>query len=47
MLGSLRAQKQCLECHRVPHGSLLGAFSYELRRDPPIKVAAPGTGEVQ
>src|SRR5262249_61836230 len=30
MLGSLRAAKQCLRCHRVEHGELLGAFSYRL-----------------
>ncbi len=30
MLGSLRAQEACLECHSVKHGQLLGAFSYEL-----------------
>ena len=47
MLGSLRATKQCTQCHQVPSGTLLGAFSYELRRDPPIKVAVPGTGAVQ
>ena len=34
MLGSLRASKQCLECHRGHYGALLGAFSYELLRDP-------------
>jgi len=32
VLGSLRAVKQCLECHNVEHGRLLGAFSYEFRR---------------
>ncbi len=32
MLGSLRAAKQCLECHSVERGELLGAFSYVLRR---------------
>ncbi len=32
MLGSLRAAKQCLECHQGPRGALLGAFSYQLRR---------------
>jgi len=32
VLGSLRAVKQCLECHNVEHGQLLGAFSYEFRR---------------
>jgi multisubunit Na+/H+ antiporter MnhE subunit len=31
MLGSLRAQEHCLDCHAVQHGQLLGAFSYELR----------------
>jgi hypothetical protein len=37
MLGAIRASKQCLECHEVQRGDLLGAFSYELRRDPPVK----------
>jgi hypothetical protein len=32
MLGSIRAVKQCLACHRVTRGELLGAFSYTLRR---------------
>jgi hypothetical protein len=31
MLGSLRAAKQCLDCHSVQRGELLGAFSYVLR----------------
>ena len=31
MLGAIRAAKQCLECHTVDQGALLGAFSYELR----------------
>jgi hypothetical protein len=30
MLGSLRAGKDCLECHSVPRGTLLGALSYKL-----------------
>lgn len=34
LLGSLRATKQCLDCHQVHRGDLLGAFSYELQRDP-------------
>jgi hypothetical protein len=34
MLGSLRARNQCLECHHAQYGELLGAFSYELLRDP-------------
>ncbi len=32
MLGSVRAVKQCMACHRVKRGELLGAFSYTLRR---------------
>lgn len=39
MLGAVRATTQCLECHDVQRGDLLGAFSYELRRDPPVKPA--------
>jgi hypothetical protein len=37
MLGAVRAAKQCLACHQVPRGMLLGAFSYQLQREPPIK----------
>jgi hypothetical protein len=33
MLGSLRAAKQCLDCHGVLRGELLGAFSYSLRHE--------------
>jgi len=47
MLGALRATKQCTQCHQVPSGTLLGAFSYELRRDPPLKVPAPKVLPVQ
>lgn len=36
MMGSLRASKQCLECHQGERGALLGGFSYELLRDPAI-----------
>jgi hypothetical protein len=36
MLGSLRANKACLECHTAQRGQLLGVFSYEILRDPPI-----------
>ncbi|QDU25755.1 hypothetical protein ETAA8_08260 [Anatilimnocola aggregata] len=35
-LGPIRASKQCLQCHEVPEGTLLGAFSYELRRHPSL-----------
>jgi len=31
MLGAIRAQKECLQCHIVAEGALLGAFSYQLR----------------
>jgi hypothetical protein len=31
MLGSIRAISDCRECHQVPLGGLLGAFSYKLR----------------
>jgi hypothetical protein len=34
MVGSIRAAKQCLACHEVERGQLLGAFSYTLVRDP-------------
>jgi hypothetical protein len=33
MLGSLRASKQCLECHSIQRGELLGAFSYVLHQE--------------
>jgi hypothetical protein len=33
MLGSLRAAKQCTDCHSVNRGDLLGAFAYRLCRD--------------
>jgi hypothetical protein len=32
VLGSIRAAKQCTSCHDVQRGTLLGAFSYKLRR---------------
>jgi hypothetical protein len=32
MLGALRAIYACTECHQVPRQTLLGAFSYRLRR---------------
>ncbi|MBL8793581.1 MAG: hypothetical protein JNM56_06740 [Planctomycetia bacterium] len=36
MVGALRATKQCLECHVGERGTLLGAFTYEMQRDPPL-----------
>jgi hypothetical protein len=42
MLGAVRATKQCLTCHQVERGALLGAFSYELWRSPLIEVGAKG-----
>jgi hypothetical protein len=43
LLGSLRAGQQCLDCHEVQRGTLLGAFSYDLRRQP---TAAPDAKKV-
>jgi hypothetical protein len=39
MLGALRASAQCLECHSVREGDLLGALSYELVRTPKVEVS--------
>jgi len=36
MVGSIRASEQCLSCHSVKKGDLLGAFSYEFLRNPPF-----------
>jgi hypothetical protein len=36
MLGAIRAAKDCLQCHSVRRGKLLGAFSYELVPTKPI-----------
>lgn len=41
MLGAIRAMKDCRQCHEVPLGTLLGAFSYDLRRDPPFVELIP------
>jgi hypothetical protein len=38
MVGAVRAAKQCTACHEVKRGTLLGAFSYDLRRDPPLRL---------
>lgn len=38
MLGAVRASNTCTQCHNVPRGALLGAFSYDLRRIPSIEV---------
>lgn len=46
-LGSLRALRQCLECHSVGRGTLLGAFSYEFLCDPPSRQPMPaGDGKL-
>jgi hypothetical protein len=37
MMGSLRAGKACMECHFAERGDLLGTFTYELLRDPPVR----------
>jgi hypothetical protein len=37
LVGSLRAINECTECHDARRGELLGAFTYELFRDPPIE----------
>lgn len=37
MVGAIRANKTCTECHYAPEGALLGAFTYEFVRVPPIK----------
>jgi len=37
MLGSVRAASQCVDCHSVKRGTLLGAFSYILHRVPATK----------
>lgn len=42
MVGSLRASGNCLRCHSVRRGELLGAFSYELvPATPPRATQAP------
>jgi len=41
MLGAIRAVQPCLECHQVGRGTLLGAFSYRLRRSPELNEPVP------
>ena len=41
MLGAIRAATQCLQCHSVERGALLGAFSYELLPDGQPAKATP------
>src|SRR5262245_49652008 len=42
MVGAVRAFKQCTECHSALRGELLGAFSYRLKRSPPLMVPSRG-----
>ncbi len=44
MMGAIRAAKNCLQCHSVERGKLLGAFTYEIFRDPPIEKSKENTG---
>lgn len=41
MVGAIRAQKSCTDCHYAPEGALLGAFTYEFIRVPTIEPAKP------
>ncbi|MEI8379965.1 MAG: hypothetical protein WCJ09_07550 [Planctomycetota bacterium] len=41
MIGAVRASFQCLECHQVPRGTLLGAFTYQFSRIKPGHPASP------
>lgn len=47
MLGAVRTTKMCLQCHDIPDGTLLGGFSYEFRRDPPIPLTSSPSPLVQ
>jgi len=42
LVGAVRAVRQCTECHAAQRGELLGAFSYRLKRSPPLKVSGRG-----
>ena len=37
MMGAIRAADNCLQCHDGKRGKILGAFSYEILRDPVVK----------
>jgi hypothetical protein len=39
MLGAVRAARQCVSCHEVEQGALLGAFSYEFRLRQPATLS--------
>jgi len=39
MVGAIRAQKSCLQCHASKVDDLLGAFSYEILRKPKVSQA--------
>lgn len=41
MLGAIRAENSCLSCHAVEPDEVLGAFSYELLREPRIELTTP------
>jgi hypothetical protein len=43
MLGAIRLTNDCKRCHQQPEGSIVGAFSYDLARDPEpfVKPAVP------
>ena len=43
MVGSIRAAIQCLECHQVRRGTLLGAFTYRLGRSEDDETGNVGT----
>jgi hypothetical protein len=38
MLGAIRADNNCLKCHSVKKDEMLGAFSYELLREPRLEL---------
>ena len=38
MMGAIRATQDCMQCHNVKEGELLGAFTYEFLRDPKLNL---------